>query len=125
MVENLKKAKKARNKIEKEAYKLRLKFKTYLKERTAKDCRVSVEILEKQQARGKKAKEVGDMSKKIRERDFRSPVLKATVIDPVSNEVVFIEIQRELVQAAAASNRKRQSRTEGTPFRVQPLLQEF
>ena len=56
VVENLKKAKKARNKIEKEAYKLRLKFKTYLKERKAKDCRVSVDILKKQQARGKKPK---------------------------------------------------------------------
>ena len=65
------------------------------------------------------------MSKKIRERNFKSPILKATVIDPVSNEVVFIETQRELVQAAAASNRKQQSRTERTPFRVQPLLQEF
>ena len=51
--------------------------------------------------------------------------MKATVIDPVSNEVVFIETQKELVQAAAVSNKKRQSRTEGTPFRVQPLLQEF
>ena len=37
----------------------------------------------------------------------------------------FIEIQNGLIQAAAASNKKRQCRTEGTPFRVQPLLQDF
>ena len=53
MVANLKKAKKARNKIEKEAYKLRLKFKAHLKERKAKDSRVTVKIFEKQQAREK------------------------------------------------------------------------
>ena len=67
VVENLKKAKKSRNKIEKEAYKLRLQFKKSLKEKIANRRRVSVEILEKQEAREKKAKEVGDMSKKIRE----------------------------------------------------------
>ena len=125
IVNNLKKAKKSRNKIEKEAYKLRLQFRKDLKEEIASKRRVSVDILEKQEAREKKAKEVGDMSKRIRERDFRSPVLKATITDPTTNEVVFIETQRELVRAAAASNRKRQSRTQGTPFRVQPLLQEF
>ena len=56
VVANLKKAKKARNKIKKEAYKLRLKFKDHLKERKAKDCKVSVKIFDKQQAREKKPK---------------------------------------------------------------------
>ena len=46
------------------------------------------------------------MSKSIRERDIRSPVLKATITDPVTNKVKFIETQEELVQAAAASNKK-------------------
>ena len=65
------------------------------------------------------------MSKSIRERDVRSPVLKATITDPVTNEVRFIETQNELVQAAAASNKKHQQRIESTPFRVQPLIQDF
>ena len=65
------------------------------------------------------------MSKSIGERNIRSPVLKATITNPVTNKVRFIKTQNELVQAAVASNKKRQCRTEGTPFRVQPLLQDF
>ena len=33
------------------------------------------------------------MSKSIRERDVRSPVLKATITDPVNNKVRFIKTQ--------------------------------
>ena len=65
------------------------------------------------------------MSKSIRERDTRSPVLKATISDPVTNKVEFIETQEELVQVAAKSNKKQQCRTESTSFRIQPLLQDF
>ena len=39
--------------------------------------------------------------------------------------MVFIETQEELVQIAAASNKKHQCRTEDIPFRIQPLLQDF
>ena len=51
-------------------------------------------------------REVGKMSKSIRELDTRSPVLKATITNPVTNKVRFIETQEELVQAAAASNKE-------------------
>ena len=62
------------------------------------------------------------MSKTTRERNTRFPVLKPTIIDQVTNKVVFIETQEELIQAAA-SNEKRQCRTEGIPFKIQSLLQ--
>ena len=68
---------------------------------------------------------MGKMSKSIREHDIRSLVLKATITDPVTNKVRFIETQEQLVQAAVASNKKQQCKTEGTPFRIQPLLQDF
>ena len=65
------------------------------------------------------------MSKIIRESNTRSPVLKVTISDLVTNKVVFIETQEELVLAVAASNKKLHCRTEGTPFRIQSLLQDF
>ena len=42
------------------------------------------------------------MSKTIRERNTRSPVLKAIITNPVTNEVVFIKTQKEIVLAAVA-----------------------
>ena len=76
------------------------------KKKLTKDRKVSVETLEKQQSREKKAREAGKMSKSIREHDTRSPVLKETITDPVINKVRFIKTQEELVQAASASNKK-------------------
>ena len=65
------------------------------------------------------------MAKSIRERDIRSSVLKATITDQATNKVRFIETQEELVQAATVFNKKQQFRTEGTPFGIKPLLQDF
>ena len=63
----------------------------------AKDYKVSVETFGKQQSREKKVREVGKISKSMREWDTRSPVLKATITNPVTNKVRFIETQEELV----------------------------
>ena len=104
-VKMLKKAKKAHNKVEKKAAKIRNAFVKELMKKMAKDCKVSVEMFKKQLSRERKAREERKMSKSIKERNIRAPVLKATITDPVTNKVRFIETQKELAQAAA-SNKK-------------------
>ena len=82
------------NKLEKESDKIRVKFLNEIKKSKAKDYQVLVEKLEKQLFGEKKSREVGQMSKTIRERNTRSPVLKATITDPDTNEMVFTESKK-------------------------------
>ena len=47
------------------------------------------------------------MSKHIKERNNRSPVLKATITNLVTNKMIFTETQEKLIQSAAAPNNKK------------------
>ena len=72
-----------------------------------------------------KQKELDKISKAIRERNTRAPILKATVTCIKTGVTTILDTQNDIVQAAAESNCRCQCKSEVTAFRTAPLLQEF
>ena len=70
--------------------------------------------------RESKQKELGQISRDVRERNTRAPVLRATVMCSDTGVMTILDDQIEIFQAAAESNRQRQCKTEGTAFRTLP-----
>ena len=88
-------------------------------------CNVSPEIMKKLFQREGKQKELGIISKDIRKKNTRAPVLKATVTSIDTGVTTIINTQNNIVEASIESNCCQQCKTEGTAFRTVPLLQDF
>ena len=90
-------------KVHKEAksvsYKLRNNFINEYIARGAEDCKVSPKVMKNVLQR-----ELGRISKYIFEQNTRAPVLKATVMCPVTRVTTTIETKNEIVKAATESN---------------------
>lgn len=107
------------------AHKLEKDFQNEYISRCVKDQKVSPNVMKKMMSSKEHSRDIGRISKDIHECNNRTLVLKATVICSITGVKSIIKIHEKIVEAAAKSNLKCQCKTEGTAFRIYPLLQDF
>ena len=123
-ITQLKKAHKAYKTAKKDAAKWRTGFQETFVTATAKRKAIPEEVVIRQIKREAESKRQGMVSRSIRERNNKQPVVRAIAIaeDGTKFEV---DTQEGLIAAATPSFLKRQQQTEGTPFMTEPLLSEI
>ena len=109
----------------KEAAALRRAFLEDQIARKAHDKRISSEDMVKMLQKEQRSIQESYDSQQIRGRNNKQPVLKAEVTDFITGITKTIYTQEEIVIAAAESNRRRQSQTVDTTFRLPPLFDAF
>ena len=93
--------------------------------RKARDKKMSSEDMVKMLRKEQRSIQEGFDSQQIRGRNNRQPVLKAEVTDFITGSTKTVYTQEKIVIAAAESNRRRQSQTVATAFRLPALFDAF